>query len=226
MAHRPTGQRGDPGPCCPDGENINSTGEKVANTQGIIANAMYESWLYITGQNSWAGMDKSADYNNNTNTGNGANQIYPPYRVSPSLGNWAYVKPAARSNLRPRQVQPAAAERLRQYLHRVHRQQPARRRDGQLPESRRHRPLRHDADAVQLHNGGGGYYQGTWARFLRNRPDLGSPGSIAATNGMVITYTIDAYNDQQNADFSTMLVDMARQGGGESYRPAAKRSSQ
>ena len=54
--------------------------------------------------------------------------VFPTYR-STRPGDWAYV-----SGARQRQVQPTAAERLRQHVHRVHRQQPAGRWDGRLPD--------------------------------------------------------------------------------------------
>ncbi|MGN5478783.1 hypothetical protein ACTMU2_22445 [Cupriavidus basilensis] len=59
--------------------------------------------------------------------------------------------------------------------------------------------------------------QSAWTRFLRLRPDLVA-GSTAATNGSIITYTIDAYHDQQNADFTTMMKNMAFQGGGDYFQ--------
>jgi len=197
--------------------NINSTGEKVANTQGIIANAMYESWLYITGQNSWAGMDKSADYDENTNTGNGVNQIYPPFRIDNDLGGWAYRSGARNARYNP----PPLSGCGNTYIVFIgnNRQGGG---TGSFPNPGATAPSVTTLDQYNYTTAAGGYYQGTWARFLRNRPDLGTPGSVAATNGMVITYTIDAYNDQQNAAFSTMLVDMARQGGGESYRAGSE----
>ena len=193
--------------------NINSTREKVANTQGIIANSMYESWLYITGADSWAGMDMSADYGNNSNTGNGANQIYPTYRVSPSLGQWAYVS----GNRNARYNPPPLSGCGNTYIVFIgnNRQGGG---TGSFPN-----PAATDPSVTTLNQYGyttpnGGFIPATWARFLRNRPDLGSAGGEAAVGGAVITYTIDAYNDQQNATFSEMLRDMARQGGGESYR--------
>jgi type IV pilus assembly protein PilY1 len=193
--------------------NVNSTFEKVSDAQGIIANAMYESWLYITGRNSWAGMDKSADYDNNTNTGSGINQIYPPYRVSNSLGGWAYQSGLRNARYNP----PPLSGCGNTYIVFIgnNRQGGG---TGSFPN-----PGADDPSVTTLTHYGygtaaGGYYQGTWARFLRNRPDLGNSGSDAAVNGAVITYTIDAYNDQQNVQFSDMLKDMARQGGGDSYQ--------
>jgi type IV pilus assembly protein PilY1 len=63
----------------------------------------------------------------------------------------------------------------------------------------------------------GSTLQATWARFLRNRPDLVS-GSTAAANGAVVTYTLDAYNAQQNMTFTTMMRDMAQVGGGKYFK--------
>ncbi len=193
--------------------NVGSTGEKVANTQGIIANAMYESWLYITGANSWAGMDRSADYNFNTNTGNGSNQLYPPYRIDNDMGSWAYVSGSRNAKYNP----PPLSGCGNTYIVFIgnNRQGGG---TGSFPNPNATDPSVTTLSGYNYTTAANGYYQGTWARFLRNRPDLGSPGSNAATNGMVITYTIDAYNDQQNVEFSAMLQDMARQGGGESYK--------
>lgn len=193
--------------------NVGSTGEKVANTQGIIANAMYETWLYITGANSWAGMDRSADYNANTNTGNGSNQLYPPYRIDSDLGNWAYVSGSRNAKYNP----PPLSGCGNTYIVFIgnNRQGGG---TGSFPNPGATDPSVTTLSGYNYTTAANGYYQGTWARFLRNRPDLGSSGSNAATNGMVITYTIDAYNDQQNVEFSGMLQDMARQGGGESYK--------
>jgi len=199
--------------------NVGSTGEKVANTQGIIANAMFEAWLYITGANSWAGMDRSADYTN-TNQGNGTNQLYPPYRLAPGLGDWAYVSDGSpRDNLpaNARYNPPPLSGCGNTYIVFIgnNRQGGG---TGSFPNPAATAPSVTTLSDYNYTTAANGYYQGTWARFLRNRPDLGAPGSNAATNGMVITYTIDAYNDQQNEDFSAMLQDMARQGGGESYK--------
>jgi type IV pilus assembly protein PilY1 len=197
--------------------NINSTGEKVADTQGIIANAMYEAWLYITGRNSWAGMDRSADYNNNSNRGNGANQIYPPYRIDPSLGNWAYASGNRNARYNPPQLNGCGQT----YIVFIgnNRQGGG---TGSFPSPGATDPSVTTLRSYNYTTAPGGYYQGTWARFLNLRPDLGPPGSNAATSGRVITYTIDAYNAQQNAQFSTMLKDMKQQGGGEYYQAGSE----
>jgi len=205
--------------------NVHSTVEKVANTEGIFANSMYETWKYITAGNSWAGMDKSADYEN-TNVGNGSNQAYPTYRVAPAVGNWAY-----RNNGGPKNNLAAGAQYNppplsgcgNTYIVVI-----GNNRNGAsaVPGPTAGTPpvttLQGYNYAVvsSTYNGTtyAGTYQATWARFLRNRPDLGATGSNAAVNGAVITYTIDAYDASPNDTFSAMMVDMARQGGGESYK--------
>ena len=60
-----------------------------------------------------------------------------------------------------------------------------------------------------------------WTRFLRAK-GVPVPGSSAKTQ--VTTYTIDVFNAQQNADFSGLLFNMARVGGGKYYQ--AKNESQ
>jgi len=205
--------------------NVNSTVEKVANTQGIFANSLYESWKYITGGNSWAGMDKSADYEN-TNTGNGANQVYPTYRVASSLGNWAYRNSGggAKNNLAAgAQYNPPPLSGCgNTYIVII-----GNNRNGAsaVPAPTAGEP---PVTTLQTYNYSvipnvvnsayAGTYQAAWARFLRNRPDLGAAGSNAAVNGAVITYTIDAYDASPDANFSAMMQDVAKQGGGESYK--------
>jgi len=59
--------------------------------------------------------------------------------------------------------------------------------------------------------------QAAWTLFLRQRPDLGV-GTAAAANSSVITFTIDAYNAQQNTAFTAMMERMASNGGGTYYQ--------
>ena len=193
--------------------NVNNDPEKVNTASGVVANAMYEAWLYITGSNSWAGMDKSADYGDNPYRGTGSNQIYPPSRIESSLGGWAYASGSRNARYNP----PPMSGCGNTYIVFI-----GNNRQGQ-GASAFPSPLPGQPSVTTLNSYSGyntpanGYIAATWARFLRLRPDLGA-GSEDAIGGAVITYTIDAYNDQQNLAFSEMLRDMARQGGGESYR--------
>jgi type IV pilus assembly protein PilY1 len=204
--------------------NVNSTVEKVSNTQGIFANAQYELWKYLTGGNSWAGMDVGADYDN-TNVGNGANQVYPTYRVAAGLGNWAYTNTGgARNNL------PAGAQYIPPPLSGCGNTYVVIIGNNRNGTSAVPAPTAGEPPVTTLQGYSypvirnvinstyAGTYQATWARFLRNRPDLGASGSNAAVNGAVITYTIDAYDSSPNAVFSAMMQDVAKQGGGESYK--------
>jgi type IV pilus assembly protein PilY1 len=197
--------------------NINSSVEKVSDTQGIFANAMYEAWLYITGANSWAGMDKSADYNNNTNTGNGANQVYPAYRINNSIGSWAYASGSRNAKYNP----PPSSGCGNTYIVFIGNNRQGNG-TGSFPNPGTNDPSVTTLSTYNYPTAAGGYYQGTWARFLRNRPDLGASGSNAAVAGSVITYTINAYSSQNNVDFSNMLADMARQGGGDPYQAGSE----
>ena len=42
--------------------DVNAPDEKINQSSGNYANTLYEAWLYITGQQSWAGMADNADY--------------------------------------------------------------------------------------------------------------------------------------------------------------------
>ncbi len=202
--------------------NVNSTREKVANTQGIFANGMYEFWKYITGGNSWAGMDLAADYDN-TNVGNTGQPAWPTYRSTPSLGNWAYKNSGGpRNNLAAgaQYNKPPLSGCGNTYIVVI-----GNNRNGTsaVPAPTAGEP---PVTTMQFYNypvfqNGSfpGTYQATWARFLRNRPDLPSDQRV---NGAVITYTVDAYDGSPDAAFSAMMQDMARQGGGESYRASTE----
>lgn len=55
-----------------------------------------------------------------------------------------------------------------------------------------------------------------WARFLRER-GVPLPGGTGARS-QVTTYTIDVFNAQQHPDFSALLFNMARVGGGKYFQ--------
>ena len=64
---------------------------------------------------------------------------------------------------------------------------------------------------------GGTWIADEWAKFLR-QTGVPLPGTNGATKSQVSTYTVDVYNAQQNADFSALLFNMARVGGGKYYQ--------
>lgn len=175
----------------------NSLGENVANSKGGIANTLYETWLYITSSNSWASMDRSADYSGNASartTSTSTPALTSGFAYQGSATGSKYVGPngacgntyiifignnsrAANPDL-PLSTDPSLAT-LKTYNY------------STAPD-----------------------VQSAWARFLRLRPDLGT-GTEAANNGAVFTYTIDAYKDQQSASYTQILKNMAAEGGGE-----------
>lgn len=64
---------------------------------------------------------------------------------------------------------------------------------------------------------GGPWMADEWARFLRQTGvPVGAGGS--ASRLQVATYTIDVFNAQQSAAFSSLLFNMARAGGGKYYQ--------
>ncbi len=64
---------------------------------------------------------------------------------------------------------------------------------------------------------GGPWIADEWTRFLR-QVGVQVPGGTAADRATVSTYTVDVFNAQQNADFSALLFNMARTGGGKYYQ--------
>ncbi|MGJ8668461.1 MAG: pilus assembly protein [Oceanococcus sp.] len=64
---------------------------------------------------------------------------------------------------------------------------------------------------------GGPWVADEWARFLRQQ-GVPLPGSNGASFSQVSTYSIDVFNAQQNADFSGLLFNIARAGGGKYYQ--------
>lgn len=65
--------------------------------------------------------------------------------------------------------------------------------------------------------GGGPWIADEWARFLR-QTGVPVPGGDVGDRASVSTYTVDVFNAQQNADFSALLFNMARTGGGKYYQ--------
>ena len=172
--------------------------ENVPESKAGIANTLYEAWLYLNGSASWAGMDRNADYAGN-------NGLTP---AGKSLtGGFAYKGASTRSAYNS----PIGLNCAKTYIIFIGNNGPA-----ASPAS----PATTDPSSTTLST----YkytttpdVQSAWTRFLHLRPDL-TQGSIAAASGSVTTYTIDAYNAQQNTSYTTVLKNMAQQGGGKYYQ--------
>jgi Tfp pilus tip-associated adhesin PilY1 len=63
--------------------------------------------------------------------------------------------------------------------------------------------------------GGRNFMMDEWARFLRQ---VGVPLPGTDIRAQVTTYTLDVFNAQQNADFSALLFNTARVGGGKYFQ--------
>ncbi len=180
------------------GISVNSPSEKVNQSGAGIANTLYEAWLYLNGSASWAGMDASADYSGNTGLTPAGKSLTNGFAYKGSSANSAYNSPIG-SNC------------AKTYIIFIGNNGPA-----ASPAS----PLTADPSSTTLTT----YsytttpdVQSAWTRFLHLRPDL-PRGSVAAANGSVTTYTIDAYNAQQNLAYTNVLKNMAREGGGKYYQ--------
>ena len=180
------------------GIDVNSPSEKVNQSSAGIANTLYEAWLYFKGSASWAGMDSSADYAGNSGLTGAGKGLTNGFAYTGSATNSAYSS-------------PIGTNCAKTYIIFIGNNGPA-----ASPAS----PSASDPSSTTLSS----YnytttpdVQSAWTRFLRLRPDL-VRGSVAATNGSVTTYTIDAYNAQQNTAYTTVLKNMAQQGGGKYYQ--------
>ena len=180
------------------GISVNSPSEKVNQSSAGIANTLYEAWLYLNGSASWAGMDASADYSGNTGLTPAGKSL---------TGGFAYKGSSAKSAYNS----PIGTNCAKTYIIFIGNNGPA-----ASPAS----PANTDPSSTTLSS----YsytttpdVQSAWTRFLHLRPDL-ARGSVAAINGSVTTYTIDAYNAQQNTAYTTVLKNMAREGGGKYYQ--------
>lgn len=187
--------------------NVNAPDEEISQSSGDYANALYESWLYLTGSPaSWAGMDPMADFAGN----NGTNQDQLTTSSTSGGGltsGFAYKGSANGSGYNS----PLGGGCGKTYIIFI-----GNNRQGQLP------PVPGPSDPAVTTLTKYKYtsvpdVQSAWTRFLRLRPDLGA-GTAAAANGSVITYTIDAWHDQQNTDFTAMMTNMAAQGGGDYFQ--------
>ncbi|MBC7620311.1 MAG: pilus assembly protein PilY [Candidatus Saccharibacteria bacterium] len=188
------------------GINVNSPSEKVNQSSGGIANTLYETWLYLNGSSSWAGMDGSADYAGNTGFTPAGQSLRSGFAYKGSSINSAYNS-------------PIGTNCAKTYIIFIGNNGPA-----ASPAA----PSNTDPSSTTLST----YsytttpdVQSAWTRFLHLRPDL-ARGSLAAANGSVTTYTIDAYNAQQNTDYTTVLKNMAQLGGGKYYQAGSDASLQ
>ena len=186
--------------------SVTSPSEKVNQNSGGIANTLYEAWLYLNGSASWAGMDASADYAGNTGLTGAGRYLSNGFAYKSSSVNAAYNS-------------PIGTNCAKTYIIFIGNNGPA-----ASPAS----PANSDPSSTTLSTYG--YtttpdVQSAWARFLHLRPDLAA-GSIAAANGSVTTYTIDAYNVEQNLAYTAVLKNMARQGGGKYYQAGSDVSLQ
>ena len=180
------------------GISVNSPSEKVNQSSGGIANTLYEAWLYLNGSASWAGMDASADYSGNTGLTPAGKSLTGGFAYRGSSTNSAYNS-------------PIGTNCAKTYIIFIGNNGPAASPAVPAPTDPSVRTLL-DKSYTSTPD-----IQSAWARFLHLRPDL-VPGSVAAANGSVTTYTIDAYNAQQNTDYTNVLKNMAQQGGGKYYR--------
>jgi len=179
--------------------DVNSPSEKINQSSGDYANTLYEAWLYLTGSASWAGMAGNADYSGNTGLTPAGKSLTNSFAYKDSANGSAYNSPIA------------AGGCAKTYIIFI-----GNNRQGQLPPT----PGASDPAATTLTTykySSSPDVQSAWTRFLHLRPDL-TAGSVAAANGSVTTYTIDAYNAQQNTAFTTMMKNMAKNGGGQYYQ--------
>jgi type IV pilus assembly protein PilY1 len=182
------------------GVDVNSPNEKVSQSSGNYVNTLYETWLYLSGSPSWAGMSPNADFAGNRQSLTAA--------AKGLASGFAYQGSAygARYNS-PLPVEGCANT----YIIFI-----GNNRQGQLP------PVPSASEPAmttlkQYNFSTAPDAASAWTRFLFQRPDL-TPGSVEANNGSVRTFTIDAYHDQQDLAFTTMLKNMARNGEGQYYR--------
>ncbi len=179
--------------------DVNAPAEKLNQSSGDYANALYESWLYLTAAQSWAGMDGNADYSGNTGLTAAGQGLTSGFAYQGRSTGSRYNTPINTDSC------------ARTYIIFI-----GNNRNGVMPPA----PAPTDPAITTLNT----YkystlpdVQSAWARFLRLRPDLGT-GTAAANNGAVVTFAIDAYNAQQNTQFTTMMKNMAVNGDGQYYQ--------
>ena len=184
------------------GININDNDEKVDVSSGGIANTLYETLLYLNGSPSWAGMDINADYGSNTRLYTSAGQSAGgPYAYSGRVANSQYNK-------------PDVGECAKTYIVFIGNNGPAAKAaapDASDPSSailrRNNYPTPLGAESA-------------WTRFLRLQPDP------ALRSGSVITYTVDVNDGNSSPTYTTVLKNMAREGGGKYYQAGSENDLQ
>ena len=191
---------------------VNDPTEKVSQAHDGYANAMFETWRYINGGLSWAGMDPKGDFSGNTTAASAA--------VVGQTSGFAYVSGANQARYVPPTGYGTCATTYIVFI--------GNNRNGTMPytpgASDPATTTFNDASVFVNANDNARYPivgvtpQESWASFLRVRPDL--PVNQRA-NGAVITYAIDAYNAQQDASFTTMMRGMARLGGGKYFKASS-----
>jgi len=186
--------------------NVNSPTEEIPQNAASqnLTNTFYEAWLYLNGSASWAGMDGNADYSGNTGltaSGEGLSS------------GFAYKGSAARSGYNS----PLGANCAKTYI-------------IFIGNNGSNAPLGEPASTDPAVTTLTSYNYTTtpdpesaWARFLHLRPDL-VRGSVAASTGSVTTFTIDAYNAQQDPTFTTKLKNIAREGGGGYFQAGSDKA--
>lgn len=195
--------------------NINDSHEEVPMAQGDFANALYETWLYLTGASSWEGMSPLADYSGNAGQISKSEVLDTTYNQLLTTGFAYQGNSAGAAYNSPVNTSSCA----RTYIIFI-----GNNNNGVMPDV----PGSTDPAITTLTKYGYNTspdVQSAWTRFLRMRPDLAASGNAA--NGAVTTYTIDAYNSgNQNTTFSTMLQNMAHDGGGQYYAASDDNSLQ
>jgi type IV pilus assembly protein PilY1 len=188
---------------------VNDPTEQVPQAQDGYASALYEAWLYLKGQNSWAGMDVKADYPGNNTAATAA-------KLGLTTGH-AYVNGSNKAKYNPPFADGVCATTYIVFIGNNRAPGGGGGSMPYVPPAKNNPPVITTLNTYNFATPANSTLQATWARFLRNRPDLGA-GSTAAANGAVITYTLDAYNAQQNLTFTTMMQDMAQVGGGKYFK--------
>jgi type IV pilus assembly protein PilY1 len=196
-------------------DRTNNPEEKVSQSKDNYANAMYETYLYLKGEPSWAGdAPKNNQDKNNDKRDHATNTAAA---TAAKLG--IATSPAYQGSTRFARYNSMTAGNICAGTYIVWVGNNRTSKEGGMPAV----PGATDPAVTKLNQysyatPAGGYIQATWARFLYDRPDLGEPGSAAATDGRVITFTIDAYYDKPNPVYSDMMYRMAVNGGGEYYQ--------
>ena len=183
------------------GINPGANAEKINKSVTPIVNSLYETWLYLNGSNSYAGMDLLADYSGNT-----ANATTASYNLTTGF---AYQGSSTGSSYNS----PLGINCAKTYIIYVGNNNPAAKIDSISGPA---------LSTLQQYN----YTtlpsaQAAWARFLHLRPDL-PRGTAASSIGSVTTYTLDVYGTNNSTAYTQVLKDMAQNGGGQYFQASDK----